>query len=134
MNVQVKFAKLQRIAPNEGSDEMYYWLDGIDQRPAGSPDYWRFDNNTIRTIGQIVLEGSTGVQCTVNLREQDGGLRWEHDDLGTVRILWDGNTLGFEELDGTTYRGKYERFHEVDFTKDDGHYRAYFEGYLISDI
>ena len=133
MTIQVRLARLQAIRLNEGGDEMYFRQNGRDVRPSGSPDYWRFDRRGEKSIQKTVLEGNNGSYVSINLMEQDGGLRWTHDNLGVIRIGIENNRLVFQENYATSYLGRNSAgFHVVDFTGSDSQYRAYFQGFQIS--
>ncbi|MFO0549499.1 MAG: hypothetical protein U0271_13995 [Polyangiaceae bacterium] len=120
---------------NEGGDEIYYLVNGVEQRPPGDPDYWFFDDaHKKRIIQRTVLDGPENTEVLVSLREQDGGLRFDHDRLGDVLIKVAGGAVSFVEKSGTTYMGKRRGYHVVDFHDSDGVYSLHFLARVIQAI
>ena len=137
MNVQVKMTSIQCIRPNEGGDEIYFWLDGNDVRPSGDPDYWLFENEgQKREVDKIVLEGEAGTSCTIDLREQDGGTRFSHDQIGTFTIVVEENTISISPGYATSSLGRdaETRHHIVECQGSDCHYRHEFAAQPLLEL
>ncbi|NUP08039.1 MAG: hypothetical protein HOW73_18490 [Polyangiaceae bacterium] len=120
---------------HEGGDEIYCLVNGVEHRPAADPDYWSFDAPGQRRYpNRLVLDGPDGAEVTITLREQDGGLRFEHDTLGEVVIRVGGGNVTFVEKKGTTYVGRRRGYHVVDFHDSDGVYALHFSARSVQDI
>jgi hypothetical protein len=120
---------------NEDGDEIYYLVNGVEQRPSGDPDYWAFEREgQKRIIERVVLDGAEGSQVVVAVHEQDGGLRFEHDKMGEVVLKVANGAVEFVETVGTTYLGKRRGYHVVDFHDSDGVYALHFAARVVQDI
>src|SRR5882672_3572733 len=90
--VEIRLRKIQALQLNEGGDEIYLTATSTASsstniiRPAGDPDYWRFDNpGTVHTMNQHVGTAVPGAILTIRLWEQDNAsLGNPHDLLGFV--------------------------------------------------
>ena len=87
-NREVRLREIYASVLEEGGDEIYLTASQAGStshnviRPAGTPDYWRFDDPDMAHfmnlhVGTIVPGGL----LIVNLWEQDGG---PHDEIGTI--------------------------------------------------
>lgn len=120
---------------HEGGDEIYFRLNGVDHRPAGNPDYWAFERDgQRRPIDRIILDAPEGGEVTLELREQDGGLRFEHDSMGVVVVKVGGGKVTFVEKAGTTYIGTRRGYHVVEFHDSDGIYALHFAARRVESI
>ena len=130
MRYEARLRKIQCKKLHEGSDEIYYQLDGVDQRPAGDPDYWLFEEVSgadPRRVDRRVLVGAGGTTVTLRLMEQDAFGQSQHDLLGEVVLRAKAGKVAFEPTVGTTYRGLENGFDVVDFHAADGVYALHFK-------
>ena len=116
-------------------DDIYYQLDGADQRPSGE-DYWNFDGVGKRHFpNTVVLAGGEGTTVKVTLCVHHGILtRTTHDEMGQAELTVGDGALTIDETSGTTYLGLRDGNHAVEFHDANGVYTLHFAARTVQTI
>src|SRR5260221_4506691 len=112
---------------DQGDDDIYFQLEGVDQRPSGE-DYWNFTSvGQRRYPATVVLDGGEGATVNLTLCVHHGILtRTTHDDMGQAALSVADGAVTIGETSGTTYLGKQSGNHVVDFHDANGVYALHF--------